>query len=442
MKIKILHILCSVLVISLPVSSLFAQGAKEYNGGLKIKLNEEGSKYFRFITWHQVWTRYNENNTGSTRLGEPQRETFDFGLRRSRFLMYAQLNKRMLILTHFGINNQNAISGGYLGLSGKKPQLFMHDAWADFTVAKRHLNIGFGLHFWNGLSRMSNASTLNLMAYDAPIFNWATIEATDQFARHLGVFAKGKFGKLDYRVAVNDPFSTNTSEDIQVERSLYNPSNNNKIYTGYLMYQFLDEESNLLPYTVGSYLGTKKVFNLGAGFHYNNDAMWYATQAGDTTTSDILLFSADVFADIPLNEEKKDALTAYAVYYNFDFGPNNVRNIGILNPANGGGSLRGNAFPVLGTGSTYYGQIGYLLPEFSEKVRIQPYGAYAYSDFEGVIDSNGDNVPVHVIDGGANFYFEGHHSKLTLNYRSRPDFTNPNDIVRRSEVTLQAMIYL
>lgn len=422
--------------------SLYSQGSSEYNGGLKLKLNEDGSKYVRFITWHQVWLRYNQNNTGSTRLGEAQESTTDFGLRRSRFLMYAQLNSRFLILTHFGINNQNAVSGGYLGLDGKKPQLFMHDAWAEYTVVPKYLSIGAGLHYWNGISRLSNASTLNFLAYDAPIQNWSTIEATDQFARNLGMYAKGKIGKLDYRVSVNDPFSTNTSGAIAVDRANYNPSNNKKMWAGYFSWQFWDQESNLLPYAVGTYVGTKKVFNIGAGFQYNSDAMWYANTAGDTLKSDLAIFAVDAFLDIPLNKEKKSAITAYAVYYNFNFGPNNVRNIGILNPATGGGSLRGNAYPVLGTGSNIYAQLGYLLPEYSTKWRLQPYAAYSFSDFEGVKDSNGNKVAVNVLDAGANLFLEGHHSKLTLNYRLRPDFTNPDALQNRNEITLQAMIYL
>lgn len=423
----------------------FSQGSTDYTDGLKVKLNEDGSKYFRLLTWHQVWLRYNENNTGSTRLGEEQSSTVDFGLRRSRFLMYAQLNKRFLIVTHFGINNQNAISGGYLGTDGKKPQLYMHDAYLDFTVFEKYLNVGFGLHYWNGISRMTNASTLNLMAYDAPIFNWATIEATDQFARNIGVFAKGKLGKLDYRVAVNDPFSTNSGQAIAQDVSNYNPANNKKIFAGYFMYQFFNQESNLLPYMVGTYVGAKKVFNIGAGFHSNPDGMWHTTAAGDTTTSNIMLFAADAFLDLPLNEDRKDAITAYFAYYNYDFGPNNVRNIGIMNPANGStvnASLRGNAFPVLGTGSIIYTQVGYLLPDFAEKVRIQPYVAYSTANFEGIMDSNGDGVPVNVFDGGVNFFLDGHNAKFTLNYRSRPDFTDVDNVQGRSEVTLQAMVYL
>ena len=420
----------------------FSQGSFDYDGGLRVNLNEDGTRYFRLLTWHQVWARYNQNNTGSTRLGEPQDETFDFGLRRSRFLMYAQINNRFLIVTHFGINNQNAISGGYLGTDGKKPQLYMHDAYLDFKVIEKYLNLGFGLHYWNGISRMTNASTLNLMTLDAPIFNWATIEATDQFARHLGVFAKGKIGKLDYRLAVNDPFRTNTLGIIDSGRTFYNPSNNKKIFAGYAMWEFLDEESNKLPYLVGTYLGTRRVFNIGAGFQSNADGTWRTVASGDTVASNILLWSVDAFLDIPLNAQRKDAITTYLAFYNYDFGPNNLRYIGIMNPANGGGLLRGNAFPVLGTGTILYGQAGYLLPEFSEKLRIQPYLAYSHANFEGLRTSLGETVPVNVFDGGVNFYLDGHHAKFTLNYRARPDMTDPDNVVTRSEVTLQAMIYL
>lgn len=423
-------------------SSANGQGFADYSGGLKVSLNDDGSKYFRLITWHQVWLRYNQNNEGSTRAGVAQDATTDVGLRRSRFLMYSQLNKRFLIVTHFGINNQNAVSGGYLAADGKKPQLYMHDAWVDYTVIPTYLNIGGGLHYWNGLSRLTNASTLNLMAFDAPILNWATIEATDQFARKLGIFAKGRLGKLAYQFAVNDPFETNTAGAIG-PNATYSPNNVGKVYEGYLQYEFLDAESNLLPYRVGTYLGTKKVFNLGAGFMNNADAMWYTDANSDTVTTAMNLFSVDAFVDMPL--KNGGAITAYAAAYFNDFGPNNVRNIGILNPADGSTKsvgLRGNAFPTLGTGTSFYTQVGYMLPKKRDDLIWQPYAALIYNDFEGVKDSNGDKVLVTVVDLGLNMYLAGHHSKITLNYRSRPDFTNADDVTRKSEVTLQAMVFL
>jgi len=417
------------------------QGSTEYDSGLKLNINNNPDYFIRFLTWHQVWVRYNNNNTGSIKQSNPVNNTLDVGLRRSRFLMYAQLNNRFLILTHFGINNQNSFSGGVIPTEdGKKPQLFMHDAYVEYQVIEKYLSMGAGLHYWNGISRMANASTLNFLAMDAPIFNWPTIERTDQFARMMGVYAKGKINKIDYRVAVNEPFKTNGTPN--TNEADYSPRNINLVYQGYACYNFLEEESNLLPYYVGTYLGSKRVFNLGAGFLQNKDAMWSTTASGDTAFHNMMLWAVDAFLDMPLNKEKKTAITAYAAYHNYNFGPNNVRNLGIMNSADGGGSLRGNAIPLVGTGDIIYIQSGYLLSPLKNGSQFQPYAAYTHSLFEGVKNAKGENVPVSMLELGCNYYITGHHAKLTLNYRNRPDFTNPNALKYRPEVTLQAMIYL
>jgi hypothetical protein len=451
---KVLLALCFAGLFFSSVNAQNFYSESQYGSGLTVPIGNENDKYFRLITWHQFWTRFNENNTGSTRLEQPQEATTDFGLRRSRFLMYAQLNKRFLILTHFGINNQNAISGGVNpGLDGKRPQLYMHDAWAEYKVYKKYLDIGFGLHYWNGISRLTNASTLNFMTIDAPIFNWATIEATDQFARFMGIYAKGQIGRIDYRLSVNDPFKTNNAQDISVGVAQYSPFNTRKVYQGYVFYQFLEKESNILPYAVGTYLGAKKVFNVGMGFLQNSDAMWSLNAVTETNENGVdttifnqvfhnqLLWAIDVFLDMPLGT-KGYSVTALAAYYNFNFGPNHVRNIGIMNPADGGGSLRGNAVPLLGTGDIYYIQAGTTLPKFKNGSFFQPYVAISHARFEGVKNSQEEMVPINIPDVGVNYYVAGHHAKLTLNARARPDFTNADQLQYRPEVTLQAMIFL
>ena len=58
---------------------------------LQVKLNEDGSKYVRFIMWHQLWLEANSNQ-----------KSLRYSIRRSRFLAYAQISPRFLILTHFG----------------------------------------------------------------------------------------------------------------------------------------------------------------------------------------------------------------------------------------------------------------------------------------------------------------------------------------------------
>ncbi|UOQ77051.1 hypothetical protein MUN84_21765 [Hymenobacter sp. 5516J-16] len=114
-----------------------------YGSGMKVNLSPDGTKYLRFITWHQVWTRYTENNAGTLRApGKPQSDQLDFSLRRSRLIVLSQLNPRFLVYTHIGVNNQTAVSGGVTpAVDGKKPQLFVHEAVVEYKVNK-YLNLG------------------------------------------------------------------------------------------------------------------------------------------------------------------------------------------------------------------------------------------------------------------------------------------------------------
>jgi hypothetical protein len=81
-------------------------------------------------------------------------------------------------------------------------------------------------------------------------------------------------------------------------------------------------------------------------------------------------------------KENKMAVTAYSVLYDYDFGPNYLRNVGIMNigsvDPNFTGSRAiagaGNAQPTMGSGNIWYTQAGVLLPckEAKPKIRIQP----------------------------------------------------------------------
>jgi hypothetical protein len=432
-----------------------------YGAGMRVNLTPDGSKYLRLISWTQVWTRFNENNANTLRApNTPQKSQIDFGLRRARLLVLAQLNPRFLIISHFGINNQNAVSGGAPGDPGgpgKKPGLFLHDAVVEFKVNK-YLDIGAGLHYQNGISRMTRASTLNFLAIDAPIINWPTIDGSDEFARFLGVYGKGRVGRLDYSVSANDPFLTNISSTpdlLTTNVAQYNPGNTKHVYQGYFSYSFKEQESLLLPYAVGTYLGTKRVLNIGAGFLHNADAMYARPNANPATLPankwdiptekhNMTLLGADFFFDMPLDTARKTALTVYGVYYHYDFGPNYVRYVGALNPGFGAAAQRGNAAPIIGTGDAQYVQVGYLLGKrtLGKKARLQPYAAYMHANWDGLLDSKGAKRPVHVVDLGANLLLDGHNAKITVNYRPRPDFTSAAKPVYRNELTVQTVVFL
>lgn len=438
-----------------------AQGSDEYGSGLKVNLNTEGSKYLRVIAWNQVWFRSTEMNPGTMINSEEAESSTDIGLRRLRLLLYAQITPRYMVLTHFGINNQTFSNGGAVSSTGtggygagKKPGMFFHDAWNEYAVVlpqadkKFSLSLGAGLHYYMGLSRMTMSSTLNYLAADAPIFNWPLIENSDQFARQIGFFAKGKYGKLEYRLSYNKPFATNLNPiDVTSDAAAVAVDNNGNTKwskAGYIEYQFFDTESNLLPYKVGSYLGSKKVFNLGAGFYLAPDGTRTSVNT-EVKKHDINLFAADAFLDMPIGS-KKGAITAYSVFYSYDFGPNYLRNLGIMNVGitnpdfTGQAALAGagNAQPTMGTGTIWYTQAGFLIPDSHEKpkVRIQPFAAYTHKDFEALDKASSQ------FDLGANWYIDGHHAKITTQYSTRPVYTSPNQYSSKGEFLMQLAIYL
>jgi hypothetical protein len=452
----------------------YSQGSTEYGSGLKLALNEQGDKYVRFLVWNQIWYRHSQNNPGSLINGEEKRNTWDISARRLRFMMYAQVSPRYLIVTHFGINNQTFGSGGGSGTadtgpygSGKKPQLFFHDAWNEYAIVpaidmetgeenKYNMYLGGGLHYWWGISRMTSASTLNTLTIDAPLVNWPLVELSDQFVRQFGIYTKGQLGKVNYTLAVNKPFATNRTPEFDASRNERVAVDNNgdpaPALTGYADYHFFEQEANALPYRVGTYVGTKKVLNVGAGFYRQNNGTRSIDAAGTVERHDITLLGVDVFADIPVGlSEKNMALTAQAVFYHYNFGPNYIRTIGLMNTSsqfsaaiapvdrtlNGPGISR----MFVGSGNIVHTQAGLLLPKAKHnKMRVQPFAAYTWKRLD-YLDEHGSYVDI-----GTNFFLDGHHAKITPQFSTRPLYYlqgNKRLIERlKGEFLLQLQIFL
>lgn len=410
---------------------------------LRFSWNEQGTHYVQLSMVGQVWVRYDHNNPGSTVFGSPQAHTFDIGVRRWRMSLFSQVTDRVFVFTQFGMNNFSSSSKQFSGF-------FIHDAYAEYAIHRKGLFIGAGLSGWNGLSRYASPSVGSILTMDAPLYQQVTNGVNDQFLRKLSVHFKGKLSKLDYRLAVTKPMAVQNA--VGGTRQLSEVSEFSTLPStvqlqGYLMWQFLDQESNLTPYTIGSYLGKKNVLNLGAGFIVQPEAMWHLTASGDTAITAMRLFAMDLFYDAPINAERHSAITCYASYHFMDLGPNYVRNIGVMNPANGTdaeGTFNGagDAFPMVGTGSTVYAQLGYKFKDglIPKNGTIQPYGAVQIGLFEAL-----DN-PMVMVEGGLNVFVTGtHNSKLTLNYQNRPVFnTNAAGINyqagRRSMAVIQYQV--
>jgi len=441
------RILVSMALLCLYSFSQAQEKPKELSE-LKLNLNETGSHYIKATFLNQVWFRYNQSNPGTRVLSDPTSQTFDIGLRRTRFQMYGQMTDRVFFYFQFGQNNFNYLSQN---AGNRKLQAFFHDALGEYRISKgsEKLILGGGLTIANGLSRFSQPSVSTIMTLDVPVFAQATVDQTDEFSRKLSAYARGQLGKFDYRVVVSDPFPVTTNGQTLPALSnnaTFSQRGHHKQYQGFFMYNFFDKEAHTTPYMTGTYLGKKKVLNLEAGFINQGKATW-TKDGADTTYHAMNLWSASVFYDAPVNTEKGTALNAYVGYYNYDFGPGYLRYNGIMNPASSvsgpypSGS-QGNAFPMFGTGKVWYTQVGYLMKKDllgEDNGTLMPYASLMSANYDRL------DKQMNVVDVGVNWFLKGHNSKFTLDYQNRPYYEQQGtDLIRngrRNQVVLQYQIF-
>ncbi|HEX2898806.1 MAG TPA: hypothetical protein VHS96_03705 [Bacteroidia bacterium] len=395
-------------------------------GEMRLKLDPSGERYVKLTFTNQLWLRANQSNPGTLVLGEAAPNTFDIGLRRTRMQLFGQVTDRMFFYTQMGMNNFNFLAGNP---GNRKLQFFIHDAMGEYNVfkGKNTLKLGGGLTICNGLSRFSQPSIGTIATLDGPVFAQATVDQTDEFARKLSVFARGQLGRLDYRVVLSDPFpitSNGVAQPAIGNDATFAQVGHHHQYQGFFIWNFLEKEPHVTPYMQGTYLGKKKVLNLEAGATFQPRATWNLAGA-DTAYHDMLLWSAAAFLDMPVSKESTAAVNAYLGYFNLDYGPNYIRNNGIMNPANGvaasGGSFNGagNAYPMFGTGQVLYAQAAYKLPDslLGGLGTLMPYVSAQYAQFKKLDD------PVLVLDAGINWLMQGHTQKLSLDFQNRPVFT-------------------
>ena len=439
---------------------------------LKWNLSPDGNRYWKVTFLNQTWLRFNQSNPGTLVLGEKQDNTFDIGLRRTRIQMYGKVAPRTFLYFQFGQNNFNFLSAN---AGNRKLQPFFHDAVAEFEVFenKNWLKLGSGLTMVNGLSRFSQPSIGTIMTMDVPVFAQATVDQTDEFSRKLSVYARGQAGHWDYRFAYSDPFplssngtTVTTTAPSKTIATFANAKHRQQLQ-GYLMYQFFEQESHITPgYMTGTYLGKKKIFNIAGGIISQQNAMWRqgdslvvsGKKQADTAFSPMNLWCVESFLDLPLNQEKGTAISAYIGYFNFDYGPGYLRFNGIMNPANGSsysgartgtintGGAYGNAYPMFGTGSAVYAQIGYLCPAnmLGEGVgTLMPYVSFTNGNYARL------DKPAQIYNAGVNWLLSGHKSKITLNYENRPAYI-PTDAAgtgyqfdsRKSAFIIQYQVFI
>lgn len=391
-----------------------AQSASEYDGGYKITFNEDGSKYLNTTLYSQF--RFVDYEGDHARDG--------FMIRRARIRMYAELGDQLFIMANVGLNSLNAEGLSPTGKS-KENSIKLMEMVIQYRLAP-HFHLGAGLHFWNGISRLNSSSSMNSMTLDNNRGSISTMGMTNQLGMNLGVYGKGRFDKINYRLAINDA-AVNTldggretvmkeGEEKYLGKALLNKGR--YVYEGYFSYEFLDSESNLLPYFATTYLGAKSIFNIGAGFsiHPNgvakNDAMVIKTKNANH-------FAVDAFYDAPVGHSNA-SLSVYTAYQY---------------------SQLGDAYSystVVGNGSQYYAHLGYMIPKHIKegvspyKNRIQPYVSYSHRAFKNL------DEPAKELRFGGNWFVDGRNAKLTIEYQKRIGNIKTQDDV----FAIQAMIYL
>jgi hypothetical protein len=421
---------------------------------LKFNINADGSHFFQVTFLNQVWLRYNQNNPGTQLESISKANTFDLGLRRTRIQMFGQITDKVFIYFQFGQNNFNA---QYNTGNNRKIASFFHDALCEYKVSKgNQLRLGGGLTIANGLSRFSQPSIGTIMTLDVPVFAQATVDQTDEFSRKLSLYARGQVGKFDYRVVLSNPFPISSNGTVLPaisENANFAQRGHHWQQQGYLMYQFFEQEPNATPYMAGTYLGKRKIFNIAVGGIFHKDAMWDKSRTGDTLYQDMKLLAVESFLDMPLNKEKETAISAYAGYFNTNYGTNYLRYNGIMNVANGTtlnatnsitgqGPTFGNSVPMFGTGSVIYVQVGYLMAKNTLKGgrKLMPYASLTAAKYDRL-----NNLWSNTVDLGLNYFILGHKSKITLDWQNRPTFKVENAEVksgkRLSTVNMQYQIF-
>lgn len=256
------------------------------------------------------------------------------------------------------------------------PQLILQDAYGEVRVQK-WLAVDAGLMLVP-FSRNSVQSAATLLTIDYGPYTFAQSAPTQCTAgRDTGIQARGHVlgSRLEYRVGAFQG----------AHRADLDPSVR---FTGRAQYEFLEREGTGYFYT-GTWLGTKRVAAVGAGFDHQ----------GDYTAYDV-----DAFLDHPAGP---GAITAMAAYNHF----------------HGGATL-----PTLGEHQVVLFETGYYLPP----LKLMPVVQFSHRNAATGAIASETRWSV-----GLNYWVSRHNANVKTAYaRIDPDRASP-----RNEFTVQLQLF-
>ncbi|MFV0247732.1 MAG: hypothetical protein ACK5H1_02055 [Tenacibaculum sp.] len=377
---------------------------------IALYLNKEKTKYLWINILGQTEANFRKNQV-------------NFNVKRAQIFLSAKVSDKIMLSTYFTTSNLNNKS---LESSAQADgnQVSLNGLYLDIDLIPGSLRVGAGLHYVNGISRLTNYSAFTSMTYDAPggahlgdglYPAWWGYGYSDQFSSPLGVYLIGDFDKFHYQISVNNSmvnnfaskFGENTiTTDYTYQGNYFfqgiEKGKASMNYQGYFEYQFLDKEWHEYTFRKGTYMGEQAVFNIGTGFFYQPHAFIRSSSGVNLVnpTKEILLsnsvstvaafsFAVDAFYDSPLGD---GAINAYVAWYKNDFGE------------------KGTVFGT-GSGTAVYGQLGYLLPiNIGKKTKLMPYTTYMLQNFDHTPNNSYES------SAGFNLFFYSHKLKLTPEY--------------------------
>jgi hypothetical protein len=431
------HCLEMSLVLGLFSTNLFCQEpvVNPLEKGVVYNLSEDGKYAVKLGCSIEFWARYLQLNPGTKDFSnKPINNDLDFVLRRITTSTSIKLD-RFLFFSAIGLGSQT-ISSSISPYTTTKPSIYFYDLFGSYEFVPTYLRIGYGLSLYRGLSRNSSASATRTIGADVPMLACPDVATTEQTGRHLGAFATGNIGLLSYRLIFGKPFVVNgTNRPAYGIGKAADVPNIHFSYEGYFAFQFFDKENNNMPFVQGTYLGKKKIFNIGAGFYYHPKSTQSINPTGDTVYHNKLHLAVDVFLDLPV--ANGGALTLYCGAFKFNYGPNYLMNGGTCNvysttsPAGAG-----IAEPGFGTGNAISSQVAWLFPKvFGKTAKIQLYYEGDYRFFKAL------NQPALHHNIGINYFVFGHQLKFTLQEELRPYMINGNMDSHKGLTILKSQVY-
>lgn len=338
--------------------------------------------------WTQAWYQYVENGKNNKGLN-------DFMIRRAYFYIKGQPTDYLSFFTHIAVDRlgQDGLDNPSLGLGSG---LTFRDLWITLNLSES-FKIQAGRMYVPLTRNYGTTSTKALLTTDLPFM---------QGGIRGSIFYASKVGRDDGVTLWGNPFDGRFQYRLMVAQGIENNSNpqNNLRFAGRLSLNLLEPEKEW--FNMGTYLGKKKVLNLGVGMDNQNDLT-----LNSQTGQDNFVWTVDAFFDHPIND---DAVTVESAYIHIQ---NNTQP---------------NSFAQLAAGDNaelFYIQAGYYLGTQIGAGRLQPYFRYESASVKQKSNTN-------FLSCGLNYYIKGHNAKISLDYT----FVNHENIDDQSIFTLQLAV--